>query len=126
MYSIDALNVVNVVRYIPVEEAIIGWNPSAIKSGTKAAPGPIPQKAVAIDPKNAAQDILKMFNGVASRSPSTNSKLQATFSLYSDLTLRTPMIKMIIAMTYKSANINQSVPLHLIMSTGEILPLPLM
>ena len=61
----EALNVVKVVRYIPVEEAIIGWKPKVIKRGTNAAPGPIPQKAVAIDPKNATQDIFRMFLGVA-------------------------------------------------------------
>jgi len=65
MYSIVALNVVNVVRYIPVDEAIMGWKPSRIKSGTKAAPGPMPQKAVAMEPKNAAHDIFNMLTGVA-------------------------------------------------------------
>lgn len=72
MYSIDALKVVNVVKYIPVEIAINGWNLSAIKTGTKAALGSTPQIAVIIDPKNATQEILKMFTGVGCRSPSTN------------------------------------------------------
>jgi hypothetical protein len=61
MYSIEALKVVKVVKYIPVAEATIGWKPNKIKRGLKAAPGPIPHNAVAMEPKKATQDILNML-----------------------------------------------------------------
>lgn len=126
MYSIEAAKVVKVVRYIPVDEATIGWSPSSIKSGTKAAPGPMPQNAVAMDPKKAVQAILVMFLGVAYRSPSTNSKSHASFSLYSCLTITTPTMKAKTEITCKRANKDQSAVLQRTILSGEVLPLPRM
>lgn len=58
-----AARAVNIVTYIPVDVATVGWIPIITKTGTKIAPGPIPQNAAAKAPKNEIITILVIASG---------------------------------------------------------------
>jgi hypothetical protein len=68
---IEGLRVVNIVTYMPVAVATTGLIPIMIRIGQKIFPGPMPQKAEAIAPKNDIKTKVARFLGVASRSPCT-------------------------------------------------------
>ena len=57
-----AERVVNIVTYMPVAVATIGWSPIITRIGEKMNPGPTPQKAANIDPTKAMPiSIIKFF-----------------------------------------------------------------
>lgn len=68
----EAARAVNIVTYIPVEVATVGWIPMITSTGTNIAPGPIPQKAAAKAPKNEIISILIIPCDVGSKSPGMN------------------------------------------------------
>ena len=67
-----AERVVNIVTYIPVAVATWASIPIKTKIGQKMKPGPTPEKAAAIAPKNEIPTKITKFLGVASISPGEN------------------------------------------------------
>ena len=122
-----ALSVQNMVTYMPVAVATYASMPISTRIGQKIFPGPIPQRADAIEPKNDIRTKTSKFFGVASRSPGTKLYPQSTFCLYSFLTTIIPTMVIITQTTYKMANKLKSVLSQRLVpirdSSGSPLPL---
>lgn len=92
------------VTYMPVAVATYASMPIKTRIGQKIFPGPIPQRADAMEPKKDIRTKTSKFFGVASRSPGTKLYPHSTFCLYSFLTTIIPTMVIKTQTTYKMAN----------------------